>query len=142
MAKPTCTFCGQFEGVLMDTNLDDGDTHVICGNDLLMYSLSMASSLTDGMTKEQAEAYAELLDAIYAHDPRGPKPPPASSGRKRRVAAVPDLPPDGSESNADGSVALLAPCAQCGGLTAHGDAEKLTCDGCGAVLATVADITG
>lgn len=142
MAKPTCTFCGQYEGVLMDTNLDDGETNVVCPNDLLMYSLSMAAAITDGMTKEQAEAYAEQLDAIYVHDPRGPKPPAPARGRKPRVAAAPDLPPDGAGSNADGSVALLEPCAQCGGKTATGDAEKLVCDDCGAVLATVADLSG
>lgn len=142
MPKPACTFCGENEGVLMDTNLDDGETNVVCGPDLLMYSLSMTASLTDGMTKEQAETFAELLDAIYAHDPRGPKPPAPAAGRKRKVQAAPDLPPDGSEAAADGVVALLSPCSQCGATTAHGDAEKLTCDGCGAVLATVDDLTG
>lgn len=126
----------------MDTNLDDGDTQVVCTNDLMMYALSMAASLTAGMTKEQAEAYAELLDAIYANDPRGPKPPAASGGRRRKRDPGPDVAPDGSESASDGSVALLEPCAQCGGLTAHGDAEKLTCDGCGAVLATASDSAG
>src|SRR5215469_17930637 len=123
MAKPTCTFCGEFEGVLMDTNLDDGDTHVICGNDLMMYGLSMAASLTDGMTKEQAEAYGELLDAIYAHDPRGPKPPPARGGKRRQAQAEPDVALDGTQPDGSESVALLNPCAQCGGLTATGDAE-------------------
>lgn len=136
MAKPTCTFCGQYEGILMDTNLDDGDTQVVCTNDLMMYALSMASSLTAGMTQEQAEAYAQLLDAIYANDPRGPKPPAPAAGRKRRSAPEPEMPPDGSEAASDGSVALLEPCGQCGAKTATGDAEKLTCDGCGAVLAT------
>lgn len=126
----------------MDTNLDDGDTHVICGSDLLMYALSMTASLTDGMTIEQATAYAELLDAIYAHDPRGPKPPPATAGKRRKSQPEPDVAESGSEPAVDGSVALLEPCGQCGARTATGDAEKLTCDGCGAVLATVADLTG
>lgn len=124
----------------MDTNLDDGDTQVICTNDLLMYVLTMTASLTVGMTKEQAEAYAELLDAIYANDPRGPKPPAKSGGRRRKAETQPDAASDDSEAAADDSVALLAPCAQCGATTATGDAEKLTCDGCGAVLATVDDL--
>lgn len=140
MAKPTCTFCGEYEGVLMDTNLDDGDTQVVCANDLLMYVLGMAAAISDGMTNEQAEAYAQSLDAIYEHDPRGPKPPAPRGGRKAKVTVEPELPPDGSEAAPDGSVALLTPCAQCGAKTATGDADKLTCDGCGAVLATADDI--
>jgi hypothetical protein len=126
----------------MDTNLDDGDTQVVCSNDLMMYGLSLAAATTSGMTSEQAEAYSELLDAIYANDPRAPKPPPARGGRRRQNAQPPDVPLDDAESHADGSVALPAPCTQCGGKTATGDAEKLTCDGCGTVLATADQTAG
>lgn len=139
MAKPTCTFCGEYEGVLMDTNLDDGETQVVCANDILMYVLGMAAALTSGMTREQADAYAPSLDAIYANDPRGPKPP-APPKRSKRTAGVSDpLPPDGPQVDGDGLIALLTPCPQCGGKTAVGDADKLSCADCEAVLATADD---
>ncbi len=74
MAKPACTYCGENEGALMVTNLDDGDTQIICGPDLPAYALGMAAALTDGMGPEASERYGDALDAIAAHDERTPKP--------------------------------------------------------------------
>lgn len=142
MPKPACTFCEVNEGVLMDTNLDDGETQVICGADLPAYALGMAAAMLQGMPRSQAEALSEALDAIYAADPRAPKPPAGRGGRKPKGQPAPEVPPDGAQQPATASVDLPVPCESCGGVTATGDAEKLTCDGCGAVIATAHDARG
>lgn len=139
MAKPACTFCEQNEGVLMDTNLDDGETQVVCGPCLPGYALGIAAALTQGMTPAQAAGYGELFDQIAGNDRRPPKPPAKGARGKRQRATPAEQPPDGSEQAAAGLVRLPAPCPQCGGETATGDAEKLACDGCGLVLATADD---
>lgn len=142
MAKPVCTFCEQWEGVLMDTNLETGDTQVICGSDLLMYALSMTAALTAGMTTADADTYADLLDQIRANDPRPPKPP-AKGGRKPKPATEPgDLAYDHVVDDNLTRLDMPKPCTQCGGTTATGDKEKLTCDGCGAVIATADEAEG
>lgn len=136
MAKPVCTYCDTYEGVLLVTNLDDGETQSVCGNDLIMYSLSMASQLAQGMTAEQCEQYGALLDAIKAADIRPARP----AGRKRAPRTPSGDPvlavPDGSEMPALDRVDLPEPCSQCGSTTALGDAAKLVCEGCGNLLAT------
>lgn len=142
MAKPVCTFCGEYEGILMDTNLDDGDTQVVCVNDLMMYGLSMAASFTSGMTKEQAETFSDQLDQIYANDPRGPKPPAKGSGRKQASKPAPEPAADGSQPLAEGQIEIPEGMCSCGSRTATGDTEKLVCDGCGSVLATAGDASG
>lgn len=136
MAKPVCTYCAEFQGVLLVTNLDDGETQVVCGNDLVMYSLSFASQLTQGMTPEQSEAYGELLDQIRANDARPPKPAGRRRTSKAEPAHEPPPPPVVAQWAPEGTVALPEPCQLCGSKTATGDAVKLVCDGCDTVLAT------
>jgi len=69
---------------LMDTNLQDGETQVICGPCLPAYALGMAAALTQGMTAEAATLYGPALDAIYANDPRAPKIDRLRPGAKRK----------------------------------------------------------
>lgn len=136
MAKPVCTLCGQYEGALIESNLDDGETQVVCGSCLLMYALSMAAALTTGMTEEQAKAYGGLLDSIRANDPRPATASARGSRRKTPASTPPDEPQATTGNHATSTVALLDPCPECGSKTATGDSRKLACDGCGAVLAT------
>lgn len=136
MAKPVCTYCGEYEGVLLVTNLDDGETQVVCGNDLLMWTLSMTGQLTQGMTLDQAMAYGNLLDAIKANDPREPAKVTRSKPRKAEPAPEPPAAVSTTEPAHPGRIDVPVPCDICGATTATGDAEKLTCDGCGTVLAT------
>lgn len=136
MALPVCTHCEQYEGVLMVTTLTDGDTQVICPNDILLYAITLAATLTTDMTKAQADMYAEQLDAIYAHDPRAIARPAAKRTAKAKQPPPPDVPPDSSERPVGETVALVPPCSSCGGTTATGDALKLVCNECGSVIAT------
>lgn len=96
MALPTCTFCEQNQGVLMATNLADGDTQVACGPCLPGYALGMAAAMTDGMPPEAAEAYAAAFDAIYDNDPRPGKPvrqaPAKRKGGQRAAVVAADAP--------------------------------------------------
>jgi len=71
---------------LMDTNLQDGETQVICGPCLPAYALGMAAALTEGMTPEAAVLYGPALDTIYANDPRAPKIDRLKPGAKRKGA--------------------------------------------------------
>jgi hypothetical protein len=139
MALPVCTFCEQYEGVYMGTNLADGDTQVICAYDMPAFALGMAAAVTEGMTKVQADQYGESLDAIYAHDPRAPQRPAAKAKAKAKQPPPPQDPPDSAQSDAAVTVALVPPCDQCGSTTATGDAHKLVCNECGAVIATADD---
>lgn len=127
---------------MMDTMLQDGETNIVCGVCIVSYALALAATVTQGMTPEQAEANAEQLDQISRNDPRQPPSrPPAKGGRRHRQAASVDDLPDAVPVT-EHSVDLPEPCGTCGSLTATGDAEKLTCDGCGAVLATADDQRG
>src|SRR5712691_8952762 len=74
MAKPACTVCGQNEGMLMVTSLDDGDTQVICGPDLPGFALGMAAGLTEGMEPDEASRYGDAFYAIAAHSPMSDEP--------------------------------------------------------------------
>lgn len=135
MAKPACTFCEVNEGVLMSTNLADGETVIVCGTCITGYALGLAATVTQGMDAAEAETYAGTLDAIRANDPRAARRPAKPKRQRPAVSAPPQPPLDGLESDAAGSVALPAPCGVCGSLTATGDADKLACDGCGRVIA-------
>lgn len=142
MPKPACTFCEGNEGALIISSLDDGDTQIACGACLPMVALGMAAQLTQGMTIDQAEAFAPMLDAIRDNDPRPPKPP--ARGGKRKAAEPPPEPTasDGSQTAATVTIDLPQPCTQCGATTATGDDVKLVCDGCGAVIATADEPQG
>lgn len=139
MAKPVCTYCDENQGVLLVTNLDDGETQVVCGGDLVMWSLSMASQLTQGMTLEQSWEHAEALDMLKANDVRPVKAAPRSKPRKSAPEQVPPSAPQAPEAVPPGRVTLPEPCELCGSLTAIGDADKLTCEGCDTVLATASE---
>lgn len=136
MAIPTCTFCERNPGILLSANLDDGETNVVCGPDLMSYALTMAATLTQGMTPEQGQALGDLLDQIAANDPRPPKPPSGKSRKPKAAPAAPEQPAGAPGDPERVTVTLDEPCRQCGSETATGDTVKLTCDGCGAVLAT------
>jgi hypothetical protein len=69
----------------------------------------MAAAMTQGMTAEQATQYADALDVIYANDPRRPKIDRLRPKGKRALAAVADVPPDGSEAAAAAMAALPPP---------------------------------
>lgn len=139
MAKPACTFCEQNEGILMATTLDDGDTQIVCGGCMPAYAIGVATAIIRGMSKQEAGPYADALDALHAADPRGPRQPPPKAGRKPRSKPAAEPPSDAPQSHAGESVALPEPCQVCGSVTATGDAEKLTCDGCGTVIATASE---
>lgn len=136
MALPVCTHCEQYEGVLMVTTLTDGDTQVICPQDILLYALTLAATLTEGMTKEQVTAYQEQADKLIANLHAAMLPPASKTPRKRQPPPAAPVPPDGPQSDAAALVALVPPCSECGGTTATGDAAKLVCNECGAVIAT------
>jgi hypothetical protein len=158
MAIPACTFCEQYEGTLMVTNLNDGDTHIACLHCLPSFALGLAAAFTEGITMEQAKAYAKELDTIYANDPRPAKRQARAKGKGATLAAVPDVPPDGPQGDAEartatgatpdpqagsvahsgapGAIVLDPPCPLCGGTEGTGTDTKLTCDSCGAVIAT------
>ncbi len=116
MAKPRCTFCEENEGVLMVTNLVDGDTQIVCGIDLPGFALGMAAAMTDGMTPEESEMHGAALDAIRAHDCRVAADSKAGkrSGGKRAAKSAPE--------NA---------CPSCGGALLPQDDGQSTCGACG-----------
>lgn len=135
MAKPACTFCEQFEGVLMSTNLDDGETAIVCGTCIVPYALGLATTVTTGMDEAEAAVYADAFAAIAANGPKAAGKPAKTRRARPAITTAPQPPLDGAESNADGRVALPVPCQSCGSQTATGDEDKLACDGCGKVLA-------
>jgi hypothetical protein len=161
MANLTCSLCEQEQGLLMDTNLQDGDTTIVGPACMAGYALTMAASLTEGMPPEAGEAYGELLDRIAANDPRPPKDAP----RKRRgplsktladdsqepVPDSPDIHADGPAASAGTeapppvpsdvpvAVTLPEPCPDCGATEGTGDDAKVVCNGCGKVIATTGE---
>jgi hypothetical protein len=137
MANPTCTFCGQREGVLMVITLSDGDTQVACGPCVPAFAIGMTASITTDMALAELELYASALDIIRDNDKRPPKPPEPAARKSRAKAKPAEVAPDGSETPLAVTVELDEPCPQCGGSEATGGDTKLTCNGCGAVLATV-----
>lgn len=139
MAKPVCTYCAEFEAILLMTNMDDGDTQAICPNDVPMFILSMAAQITEGMTPEQSEQYGQLLDQIMANDARPPKPRPRGRAAKAAPPVDPPPVPDVAVAPALARVELPEACPTCGNGTALGDADKLVCEQCGKVLATSDD---
>lgn len=142
MAKPSCTFCETNEGVYMGTNLSDGDTQVACGPCLPSFALGMAAAMTSGMSPELAGEYADAFDAVAANDPRPPKPPAATGGRRKPAAKTSDPPAASTGAPETATVPLPDGCPECHGPTATGDAVKLVCDTCGHVIASVDEQTG
>lgn len=125
----------------MVTNLEDGDTQVVCGDDLIMFALTLAATMAPGMTAEQAVAFGGQLDAIAAADTRPPKPP---ARRPRAKAGAAEPPTAGSEPPVADSgqlVALPKPCEVCGSETGAAVEDKLVCANCHEVLSTVAEAT-
>lgn len=148
----------------MDTNLDSGETNIICGPCLPAFSVGMAAALTVGMTLEVANELAPVLDELYANDPRGKWVAASAATKSRRgkgaqsadgatdAPAPTDTgkdagdPASGSQTATEPpeatAVVLDPPCSQCGSGAATGDRVKLVCDGCGAVIATADEVTG
>ena len=141
MPSIACTLCETNQAIMMSTSLDDGQTMNVCPEDMLLYSLTLAANATIGMTEETAEAFSELLDQIYANDPRSRKP--AKKTGRRAATVSPELAPDALEGGGTvvNTVALLSPCAECGGTEGIGDADKLACSNCGAIIATADEIS-
>lgn len=102
MAKPPCTMCEQFEGLLMMTNLDDGDTQVICVPDLPAFALGMAAGVTQGLTPDEAEAYGDAFDQLAQNDTRVKRykrsaartAPPAANGQVQPTDLADPIGPD------------------------------------------------
>lgn len=137
MALPACSICGENQPVLVQGDAQTGDQTFVCGMCLPGFMLSAASELTKDMPESWCEAYGAPFDAIRSNDHRPAKPPAAGAkrGRARKPAA------DGAEPAQEPPLAvpvtLDEPCPSCGGTKATGDDAKLTCDGCGSVLAVV-----
>ena len=142
MAKPTCTFCEANEGVYMGTNLEDGDTQVACGPCLPSFALGMAAAMTAGMPQEVGEVYGAAFDAVAANDPRPPKPPAATGGKRRAAPRAAEPSAAATEPHGAATVPLPDGCPECKGPTATGDGHKLVCDSCGHVIATADDQAG
>lgn len=136
MATPRCTFCEENEGILMASRLDDGTTAVVCPADLLVYALAMSVQYTQGMTVESAESVGELLDQLYANDPRQPK----AAGRRRKqpdsVAIATGASGPTVSMPEDNVVTLPSPCAHCGSTEGRGRGARLICGQCGSLIAT------
>lgn len=84
MAQPVCNFCDNEYGLLMDTNLMEGDTKVVGANCLIGYALSMAVAVTAGMSPDTAVAYGDLFDQIAANGTRPERVTPQNAPGKRR----------------------------------------------------------
>lgn len=158
MANLSCTLCDAESGVLMVTMLEDGDTQIVGPQCMPGYALSMAAAATQGLPRESGDAFGELFDAVAANDPRPPKSPEHGSKSARKRSAntaqleveqstgtkLPSPPGEPGTPQTSGSgetatttpVLLETPCSTCGGVAATGDDTKVTCDGCGTVLAT------
>lgn len=135
--KPPCDYCETTEGFMLQTNLDTGDTVTVCANDYGTHVLGVALAFIQGMDDATRNAYAQILDEIATElvvpPPTPPKPPRTKSKAKGALAEPVDAPPEALSM----PVALDPPCAECGGTQGTGDSEKLLCDSCGAVIATV-----
>lgn len=124
----------------MATNLDDGTTITVCPVDVPVYALTLVIQATEGMTVEAAESIGELLDMVYANDPRKPK----ATGKRRKETVVvtsADVLTSGQETaDGDNSVSLITPCAACGYTHGLGLNDRLVCAGCGAVIMTADEL--
>ena len=162
MPTLACTLCEAENGVLMDTNLDSGDTTIVGPACLPGFALSLAGAVTQGMPAEAGDAYGALFDAIAANDPRPParaaKAPVKPRG-KTAASQVSEPLPDGPDSAAGApligvdadatadpaapplvSVLLLEPCGECGSTEGIGETDKVVCAVCGALIATRDDL--
>lgn len=135
--QPVCTFCEDEYGLLMDTDLMEGDTKVIGPSCLIMYSLSLAANVTINISPELAEAYGELFDKIAANDSRRKTVNPPSEPEKQ--------PPDGSvntsaatqSGDSPASSDTTFPCPECQHPVTDDDGDGIRdCPNCGERFAT------
>lgn len=128
--------------MLIQGDAATGDQTFVGPQCLPGFMLTAAAELTKDQSPEWWAEYGGQLDQLAANDRRPDKPPSAGKRRPRSAKQA----PDGAEAAADAPVAVELSeddaCPQCGGRAATGDAEKLTCDGCGNVLAVVPATTG
>lgn len=124
---------------MLQTNLDTGDTVTVCALDYGTHVLGVALAFIQGMDDATRTAYADVLtqiaDAAGLLPPKPPKPPRPRGKQAAQLAEPIDAPQEALSM----PVALDPPCPECGGTQGTGDSEKLTCDGCGHVIATTAD---
>jgi len=142
MGLPACSLCGDEPTILVQGDAISGDQTFVGPSCLPGFMLTAAAELTKDQTPDWWEMYGSQLDQITQNDQR-PDKPPAAGVRKPRAKKQPA---DAPEQPATGLTAVvLGPddaCPQCGGRQATGDDSKLTCDGCGNVLAVVPAATG
>lgn len=88
MAQPICSFCESEHGILMVTDIIDGDTKVVGASCLPGYALAMTATVTTGMQPELAKAYGEYFDAIARNDsrPKSRRAAGKSSGRPTQTS--------------------------------------------------------
>lgn len=135
MAFPPCSFCGQYECVLMLTSTADGDTVTPCGNCAPGFILTMAAGVVEGMTRDDAESHAEALDALAAV--RTPPPPAVKRSGKRSGPAEPKSEPEPDPPTPlPGELPLLAECPKCGGIVDVTGPGTTDCPQCGTEYAT------
>lgn len=129
MALPPCSFCGEYECVLMLTSTADGDTVTPCGNCAPGFILTMAAGIVEGMTPDEAESHAEALDALAAV--RTPPPPTVKRSGKRSGPAEPKPEPTPDTASGQASAQpLLAICPNCDQVTEAGDLGEAKCPSC------------
>lgn len=129
MAFPPCSFCGQYECVLMLTSTADGDTVTPCGNCAPGFILTMAAGVVEGMTPGEAESHADALDALAAV--RTPPPAPAKrSGKRSGPAEAKSEPEPDASSGQTSAHPLLAICPNCDQVVEAGDLEEAKCPNC------------
>ena len=142
MALPACSLCGDEQPMLIVGDTSTGDQTFVGPQCLPGFMLTAAAQFTTDMPAEWWAAYGEQLDQMNAND-RRPDKPPAAGKRRARPAKQPA---DSAESAASAPVAVALSegdaCPQCGSQAATGTDDKLTCDGCGNVLAVVPAATG
>lgn len=130
MAFPPCSFCGQYECVLMLTSTADGDTVTPCGNCAPGFILTMAAGVVEGMTPEEAESHAEALDALAAV--RAPVPAPVKrSGKRSGPAEAKSEPTPDEPVTLPGELPLLGQCPKCDHIMDVTGPGTIECGQCG-----------
>lgn len=127
MAGLPCTMCANEVAILLVTSLADGDTQNIGVNCMPVFALGMAAGVMDGMPVELADALSEVLDAIYASDPRPSKPTATSKPRKRSTAR--SEPPGGTPESTPGELAdpPADECPICGAMVPLSELDAHAC---------------
>jgi hypothetical protein len=142
MSLPNCSLCEQEPPVLLHNDVLTGDQVWVGASCLPTFILTCAAEITKGMPAEWCQGNGSLFDMIAENDSRPDKPPAAGVKRTRAKKTAADAP----EAAATGLTAVVLnpddACPQCGGRQATGDDAKLTCDGCGNVLAVIPTATG